>query len=185
MNTIGSGALTAVACLLIAGCADEQQVSALQKKTDQLQAEVKQLKESVEELKREQSMDKFMRDIGSIAYLTPGAEGYSVIQSDLGYLTVQLVNVLAYANGTRVTLRFGNLTSATINGAKATLEWGRVDEKGSPKNDEARSREVTFDESLRAGAWTEVRVVLEGVPPQEFGFVRVRDMAHRGIRLFK
>lgn len=185
MNPIRLCALIAASCLINAGCADEQQVALLQKKTDALQAEVKQLKESVEQLKRDQSLDKFVRDIGSIAYLTPGSSGYSVIESDLGRLTVQLVNVQAYANGTRVTLRFGNLTSATIDGAKATLEWGGVDENGNPKNDEARSREVTFDESLRAGAWTEVRVVLDGVPSQEFGFVRVRDIAHRGIRLFK
>lgn len=185
MSTAQLLRVAALLSFVVVGCSDERQVAALQKKTDDLDAEVKKLKDSVDRLEKEQSWDKFMRNIGAVAYLTPGAEGYSVIQSDLGHLTVQLVNVETYASGTRVTLSFGNLTSATIDGAKATLEWGRVDEKGSPKNDEARSREVTFDESLRAGAWTRVQVVLDGVPPQEFGFVRVRDLTHRGIHLFQ
>jgi hypothetical protein len=129
------------------------------------------------------AVQKFAEDADGIAYLTPGTDGYSLIKSDLGYLTVALKDVQPYANGTRVTLRFGNLTSATINGATATLEWGRIDEKGSPKNGEARSRKVKFDESLKGGSWTQVQVVLDGVPPQEFGFVRVRDMTHAGIVL--
>jgi hypothetical protein len=172
--------------LLIGACNDNnQRFAALQKKTDDMQAQVKSLKESVDRMESDRSWDKLERDAGSIAYLTPGSQGYSTIGMDLGRLTVQLANVQAYANGIRVTLRFGNSTSATINGVKATLEWGRVDAKGSPINDEARSREVTFDQSLRAGAWTEVHVVLDGVPPQEFGFVRVRDMSHTGIVLYK
>src|SRR6267143_1556607 len=87
----------------------------------------------------------------------------------------------AYANGSRVTLKFGNLMSATINGAKAKLEWGSVDEKGRPKTGTERSREVTFNESLRAGAWTNVSIVLDAVPPTALGFVRVKEMSHTGI----
>lgn len=184
------GILVSVLCCALSGCADETEVTALQKQTSDLQkqtkdlqAQVKELTESLDKVKADREFDKFMRDVGGIAYLTPGTDGYTVVESDLGHLTVQLSNIQAYANGSRVMLRFGNLTSATIDGAKATIEWGKVDEKGSPKNDEARSREIKFDKSLRAGAWTDVNVVLEGVPPQEFGFVRVKDVAHTGIHL--
>jgi hypothetical protein len=118
-----------------------------------------------------------------IAYLTPGADGYSVIRSDLGLLTVALKNIAPYANGSRVTLRFGNTTSATINGVKATLEWGSVDEKGHAINATAKSKNVTFNEPLRTGSWTSVAVVLEGVPATNLGFVRVKDLDHTGIRL--
>lgn len=178
--------LIGLPCIGTVGCADNTpQIAALQKKTDDLQAQIKTLKDSTDRMQQDQSWDKLVRDSASVAYLTPGTAGYSVIETDLGHLTVQLANVAAYANGTRITLRFGNLTSATINGAKATLEWGSVDQKGNPENDKARSRDVTFNESLRAGAWTEVHVVLEGVPPQEFGFIRIRDMTHSGIVLYR
>jgi len=168
------------------GCADNSsQMAALQKRADDLQAQIKALQDSISQIQADQNLDKLFRDSASIAYLTPGTDGYSIIRTDLGYLTVQLSNVQAYANGTKITLRFGNLTSATINGAKATLEWGQVDQQGNPENDKARSREVTFSEPLRAGAWTEEHIVLDGVPAQEFGFIRVRDVTHTGIVLYK
>jgi hypothetical protein len=119
----------------------------------------------------------------SVALLTPGEKGYAAVKFDLGYLTLSLDDIQPYASGSRVKLRFGNLTSATVNGLKAKLEWGSVDGKGIPNNAEAKSREVTFEESLRSGSWTWVTVVLEGVPPTEFGFLRVKEVGHRGIAL--
>ena len=175
--------LFAVLLTFATGCAEGGRVATLEKRTAELESTVKTLKDSVDRVDRDKSFDQFIREAASVAYLTPGSDGYSVIQMDLGHMTVMLRNVQPYANGTRITLRFGNLTSATINGAKAKLEWGRVDAKGTPDNDNARSRDVSFGQPLRAGAWTEVNVTLEGVPPAEFGFVRVREMTHTGIAL--
>lgn len=165
-------------CLLcvLAGCTDQQRVA-------ELEAQVTSLKVSLELLHRDRELEKMIQGLDEMAYLTPGAEGYSIIQTDLGRMTVQLDDVQSYANGSRVTLRFGNPLSASINGAKAVLEWGGVDEKGTPKNDSAHSREVTFSKKLLAGYWTTVPVVLEGVQPVELGFVRVKNLTHTGISL--
>jgi hypothetical protein len=46
-----------------------------------------------------------------------------------------------------------------------------------------KSREVTFERSLRGGAWTDIQVVLEAVPPNQLGFVRLSDLSHKGITL--
>lgn len=179
--------LSLLALIVSAGfsvsCADPKEVRALEKRVSALDVEVQTLKDSVKQLEDQKSVDELLKGIEAVAYLTPGSEGYSVIQTDLGRVTVMLVNVQPYANGSRVTLRFGNLLSAAINGAKAKLEWGSVNEKGSPKNEVAKSRDVSFSESLRAGAWTNVQVVLEGIPATELGFVRVRDLTHTGITL--
>jgi hypothetical protein len=185
-------ALILVVSFCAFGCADaslvtslERRTADLEKKTNAQSSEIEKLKNAVTQLEQSRSYDDFMRNIDSIAYLTPGSAGYAVVQTDLGRITVELENVQTYANGSRVTLRFGNLTSATINGAKATLEWGTVDAKGSPDNNGARTREVTFNRSLRAGAWTEVPVVLEGIPPTELGFLRIKEITHTGIVLSK
>ena len=126
---------------------------------------------------------RLLPSLDEIAYLTPGSDGYSVVQCDLGRMTVSLKNIEPYPNGSRISLQIGNLSSANINGAQARIEWGNVDEKGTPKNEEAHSREVKFAKSLRAGAWTTVPVVLEGIPPAALGFVRVKDVTHSGISL--
>ena len=128
-------------------------------------------------------MQSEIKDWDKVAYLTPGSDGYAAVKMDLGYLTVNLANIAPYANGSKVSLTFGNLTSATIDGLKATIEWGSVDDKGLPKNEEAKSREIKLTESLFSGAWNKADVVLEGVPPTALGFVRVRDVTHQGIRL--
>ena len=178
-------AVALIVAVLSGGCAERKQVSVLEEKFADLARQLTELKSEVETLRREKSFDELLRNLDSIAYLTPGSDGYSVIQSDLGRMTVSLSNIEPYANGSRVTLQFGNPTSANLNSAKAKLEWGSVDEKGSPRNESARSREITFSQSLRAGAWTNVPVVLEGVQPKELGFVRVREFVHRSISLLK
>lgn len=118
-----------------------------------------------------------------VAYLTPGNDGYSVVRMDLGQITVQLENVQPYANGTQVTLRIGNPLSATIQRLSMSLEWGSLLADGSPDNANARDKSVTFSEDLPAGSWSRLRVVLEGTPPDAFGFVRIRDVGHGGLRL--
>ena len=177
--------VTLVLAGMLLACDDKKQVTALEKHATDLDTEVKALKTTIEALQRDRSWDRLLRDVESTAFLTPGTDGYATIATDLGRITVKLANVQPYANGTRVTLELGNPLNATIDGTKATIEWGSVDQKGSPKNDTARSREVKFAESLRPGAWTNVQIVLEGVPPNDLGFVRIKEMTHSGIKLLR
>jgi hypothetical protein len=118
-----------------------------------------------------------------VAYLTPSDEGYSVLHMDLGALSVSLSDVTAYANGSRVVLVFGNPMSARLNGLKMAIDWGSVDGKGLPINDKQHTKQLTLSVAIRSGAWTRVQVVLEGVPPSELGFVRIREVEHTGISL--
>jgi len=182
------GALSIAFLMVATSCddaGDETRDAALSKQLIELKTEVDGLRRDVETLRQESATTDAMKRLEEVAYLTPGAEGYSLVTTDLGRMTVSLADVQPYANGSRVKLNFGNLTSATITGAKATLEWGSVDEKGMPQTASTRSREIRFTESLRAGAWTYVPVVLEGVPPSELGFVRIKEVGHTGILLLK
>lgn len=177
-----SVSLGLIVSIVTFGCASEADLGTLDKKLSDLKLEVQNLKATVDRIDRERSFDQLSRDFGKVAYLTPGSEGYSVIETDLGRITVQLIDVQPYANGSRVGLRFGNITDATIMGLSGTVEWGSVDKNGSPQNDQEQSREMKFGE-LRAGGWTSSQLVLEGVPPAQLGFVRIRDITHTGIRL--
>ncbi len=162
--------------LAVTGCDQSSKVTALETKMTALESELTNLKEKIE-------LQQMLSGWDKVAYLTPGAEGYSLVKSDLGNLTVSIVNVRPYANGSKITLQFGNLTSATIDGLKTKLEWGPVDKDGMPKNAESKSRDVVFNEPLISGSWTNSDVVLEGIPPTDLGFVRLRDVGHRGVKL--
>ena len=161
-----------VVSILISGCADRNDIKKLKREVADLQATVSQLQWDI-------TFGKFE----SVAYITPGSDGYAIIKSDLGYMVVSLDDVQPYANGCRITLCIGNLTSAQVDGATAKLEWGSVDDKGTPLNGYARSRDISFSQALRPGAWTNVPVVLEGVPPTDLGFVRVKHFHHASISL--
>jgi len=161
---------------LLAGCGSGTKVTALEGKVEALEKQVAELQQKVEIQQMVSAWDK-------VAFLTPGSDGYSVVKSDLGNLTVSIANIQPYANGSKITLLFGNLTAATIDGLKTKLEWGSVDKSGMPNNAEAKSRDVSFNEPLISGSWTKSDVVLEGIPPADLGFVRLRDVGHRGVRL--
>jgi len=176
--------LFAASALLLAslGCADPG-LHELQQKVDTQDKTIKGLKGDLDELKTQHSFDRSVQQWDKVAYLTPGDQGYSMMKTDYGVITVTLSDVRPYASGSNVTLTFGNVTSATMTDVKATIDWGTVDAKGAPNNDDAKSKEVDFVRPLRAGAWTRLDVVLDGVPTTNLGFVRVHDLTNRGIEL--
>jgi hypothetical protein len=163
----------------LTACSPQQSTSELESRIKTLEQEHRKLKAELIEHKAEQ----FLESLDRLALLKPGDEGYSTVQFDLGTLTVQLADVSPYANGSKITLRFGNLTSARVNGMKGKLEWGQLNEKGYPDLGSAKSRDIELSESLGPGAWTSVPLVIEGTPPPALGFVRLGSLGHRGIGL--
>lgn len=167
------------AVVLLVACGSGQQ----DPRVAALESKVAELEKKLADIEMQTSLQSSMKQWEKIAYLTPGSDGYNLVKMDLGTLTVSIANIQPYANGSKVSLIFGNLTSATIDGMKAKIEWGSVDDKGMPNNEGAKSREISPTEVLLPGSWNKVDVTLEGVPPTTLGFIRVRDVGHRAIRL--
>ena len=163
------------------GCQDNKRFESLEKQIDSLKTDYSDLKRQVTKIQ----FDKLLEGYDKEAYLTPGGDGYSTVRFDLGTLTISITNIIPYANGSKVTLRFGNTLSSTINGLKATAEYGPVDEKGIAIYDQIKTKELSFIKSLRSGSWTNIDVVLEGVPPDKLGYVRIKDVTHTGIELLR
>ncbi len=134
-------------------------------------------------MKGDITMSQMRLDANGVAYLTPGDNGFSIVNAGIGNLTVQLSDVVPYANGSKVVLKFGNPYSASISGLKATLDWGQTGPDGMPINAAETTKDFTFPQTLRAGMWTSVPVILEGVPPSRLGFVRVRNVSQAEIFL--
>jgi len=182
--TIRASLLSAtVALFLLSACSDPKTIQDLETRIKELEDASATTKDKLQTLEKEVKYNELVRDWDAIAYLEPSADGYSVVRSDLGLMTVRLTDVKPYANGSRVILEFGNVSGATINGLKAKVDWGRVDDDGSPKADGEKTREITFDKKLKASAWTNVPVTLEGIPPAQLGYVRVSQVSHLGIEL--
>ena len=168
-----------------AGCADGTRLSTLESELALMRADIAVLRDSVHEVASDLAVHKVLESWGDFALLYPGDDGYSLLRTDLGALTVSLEDVQPYASGSRITLQFGNLTNATIEGVKATLDWGQALKPRFPDNESMHSKEVSLTEALRPGRWNNVSFVLDGVPPTELGFVRVKNVNHSGIRLLR
>ncbi len=169
----------ASASLTACGAGQDPRIPELEARIAALESKQKSLADDLTRTKFQQELEK----LDGVAFLTPDQKGYAAVKFDLGYLTVSLEDIKPYANGSKVRLHIGNLTAARVNGLKAKIGWGSTDKAGIPNNASAKSREVALEESLRSGAWTSIELVLDGVPPAEFGFLRVSDVGHRGIGL--
>jgi hypothetical protein len=167
--------------LLAGGCADEAHQKALEARIIRLEAANAALAAQLKNVELQAELAASER----IVFLKPEDSGYSILRLDLGNITVRITDVQPYATGSKVSLQFGNLSSARIDGLRATLEWGRVDASGAALNDQAKSRQVEFTESLAPGAWTQSELLLAGVPPTELGFVRLKEVDHSGIGLLQ
>ena len=94
----------------------------LENKISPLEARIAALEKQVEQLEFQVRLQSEVKDWDQVAYLTPSSDGYTLVKMDLGNLTVSFANVMPYANGSKVSLMFGNLTSATIDGLSANIE---------------------------------------------------------------
>ena len=184
--------LLVLSIIFVSGCYQDPQVpllkSELEKSQQQLadlQSKVEKIEKSVDENQKKYEFDKVFNSLNKIAYLTPGSEGYSAVNFDLGTLTVSLKDIKSYANGSKITLEFGNPLATTINGLNMTIDWGKVDNNGYAINESSKSKNITLNESLFPAKWTQVSIVLDSVAPTELGFVRLKDLHHTGIRLSK
>ena len=165
------------------GCSNLSQNDALLRKIDEVQNQLIEIDTEVTKLKLDQMMEDTVKEANEIAFLRPGTDGYSIVHFDLGVLTVSFEDVSAFANGSKVTIIFGNPLSATIRGLNAEIEYGKINEDGSPDNENMKRKSVSFVESMSSGSWTNVSTVLEGIPPTELGFIRIKNISHKGIRL--
>ena len=189
---MGFNKLLVLSIVFMSGCYQDPQIQVLkaqldksEQKTAELQERIEKIEKSVNENQKNYEFDKILNKISKLAFLTPGTDGYSTIDFDLGTLTVSLNDIKPYANGSKITLEFGNPLATTINGLNMTIDWGKVDEKGNAINENAKSKNITLKESLLPAKWTRVTIVLDSVPPSDLGFVRLTDVHHTGIKLSK
>jgi len=174
----------ATSVLFVSGCLRNDRITELENRLKSTEAVVKALNIQVDLLKSMRSLDDTISESEKSALLTPGSDGYSVIKFDLGSMTIQLVDIIPYANGSKVSLKFGNPLASSIDGLKGTIEWGPVDVKGVPIEEKTKSKLLTTIALLKSGSWTNIDVVLEAVPPHNLGFIRIKNLGHTGIRLY-
>jgi hypothetical protein len=104
-------------CFLFVACAPQSGMEELRTELGAVSARLNAAEKKIAEFevfKRAQQMQNGLRDANKVAFLTPADSGYATVATDIGTLTVSLENVQAYANGSKIALRWGNPMSASV-----------------------------------------------------------------------
>lgn len=173
------------AAALVGGCAQSQAPN------DQ-SAVIKALAARVDELSEQ--LDKQRQDIDSHAgaitvlqsqvanysevVLDPAQRGFGRVDANVGTFAVSLSDVQPFADGVRVRLELGNLSSATFGGTTTlNLKYGRRKperwQDWAAWNASLREKKEAVTERLLPDHWNPVHVVLPGIEAKDFGYLEV------------
>lgn len=155
--------------------------ASLAKRLSKLEKEVNEL--SMRVLKNE--MTSALDDMRfTSAEFDPSESKFQRIDTSLGSFAVSIQNVEPFADGIRVTLNLGNLSSARFNGATLNLRYGarnniQVTDADSSSKFSAwfaslQSKDIDITDSLLPGNWNPVEIVLPSIEPKEFGYLEVK-----------
>lgn len=121
------------------------------------------------------------------AIFDPSQSSFQRIDAVIGTFAISIQDVKSHADGVKVRLHVGNLTSATFNGGvfKARYgpripslyskdpKWSRFIEQYDKIKDRFREKEVPFTVDLQPGVWNELNISLPGISPQDFGYLEL------------
>jgi hypothetical protein len=98
------------------------------------------------------------------------------LDTNNGTLLISLKDAQPYLNGYKINFNVGNPSSATYNGFKAKLRWGKALSDGMDYGEWQKSlhdKEMTFVESLSPGTWNRIIVHLAPATSEELGTLQL------------
>jgi hypothetical protein len=118
--------------------------------------------------------------------LDPAAREFERLDTSLGTLAVAIRDVQPFADGVRVLLAIGNLTSAALGKVEINAKWGRrmpthkTEKSGIAYWKEynlwaesLKQKTISLTHDLRPGHWNKVSLTLPDTPSQEFGYLEI------------
>lgn len=102
-----------------------------------------------------------------------GSGGYAKVDTSVAPLLVSFVGTLPNADGTKLELVVGNLTSARFSGGSITVAYAKRAPENADDvaqwNNSIKRTTHTFITPLLAGTWNKMAIPLPGIKPDELG----------------
>lgn len=174
-------AATGVALLAIAIVSAACDPGARQRVTE-LEEQVAQLRKGLEEQKQgldteRRTLEAFMNAADAVT-LKPSDQGFAALWHDLGVFAIEMPFVTPIQDGSRVTLRIGNMTAGAVNNVEVKVEWGN-----DPDAPPVRSERKPLLRVVPQGGWAQTTLDLGGVVPEHLGFVRLSEVKIGSVSL--
>ena len=152
------------------------------------QSEVRQMKHSVSTLNKEMTQlneetikitqqNKLNAKSQSGVYLLPGSNTPARLESQIGTLRMSLVNISPATNGTALTLRIQGESSDPLPAFSGTFEYGQI--QGTTENFQevnVQNQLINAPASILAPSDVDIPLRLNGISPDQLGFVRIHDI---------
>ncbi len=152
------------------------------------QSEVRQMKHSVSTLNKEMTQlneetikitqqNKLNAKSQSGVYLLPGSNTPARLESQIGTLRMSLVNISPATNGTALTLRIQGESSDPLPAFSGTFEYGQI--QGTTENFQevnVQNQLINAPASILAPSDVDIPLQLNGISPDQLGFVRIHDI---------
>jgi len=166
----------AICTVLLIGC-NETKISGLQSAVTAQGQKTAELEKKLSELETKIWFLELTRNPYERAVFDPAAqEGFQRVDTSVGTFTVVIEDVKPYADGVKVRLSVGNLTSATVSAGVVKVKWGQRRSKEIPYADWEKTLSETeqkITNDLRPATWNRVTLTLPGIPPEKLGYLEV------------
>lgn len=177
----------------IFGC---DKIESIEKKTNTLDADLQDIKTKILIIEKDIDMlraytaensAEIYRLASESTLVNIGGDGFSIINSNIGKITVSCNNIIEYGSGSKAKLTFGNTTNAVLTGISIRLEYGKKYTQG---NDYAEWRKniliknIRITDNFNPGMWNDVLVSLPECKPSELTHLNI-SLACDGIELKK
>ena len=160
--------------LTLSACAQQSGVSQMNQSVNTLNKEMDQLNQQTVKITQQNALNK---KSGSGVYLLPGARTPARLNSQIGMLRMSLLNIAPNADGTRLTLRIQGESNTPLPAFSGTVEWGQI--QGTTQNYQevnVRNQLISAPASQLAPSDVDIPLQLDGVTPDQLGFVRIHDI---------
>ena len=158
----------------LSACAQQSEVKQMHQSISALSSEMTQLNKETVKITQQNALNaKSTKGV----YLLPGANTPARLDSQIGTLRMSLRNVAANAQGTALTLRISGESNTPLPAFTGTVEWGQI-QGTTEQYQEVNVQNQLFSApaSVLAPSDVDIPLQLNGVTPEQLGFVRIHDV---------
>lgn len=158
----------------LTACAQQAEVSQMHQNISTLNKEMTKLNKETVKITQQNALNVKST---SGAYLIPGSNTPARLNSQVGTLRLSLRNIAPNAQGTAVTLRIQGESNEALPAFSGTLEYGQI--QGTTENYQevnVQNQLINAPASILAPSDVDIPLQLNGITPDQLGFVRIHDI---------
>ncbi|HIF6298244.1 TPA: DUF3251 domain-containing protein [Klebsiella michiganensis] len=158
----------------LSACAQQSEIRQMNQSVSTLSKEMTQLNQQTVKITQQNVLNA---KSSSGVYLLPEAKTPARLKSQIGTLRMSLLNIAPDGDGTRLTLRIQGESNDPLPAFSATVAYGQISgTTDSYQEVNVQNQLISAPASVLAPSDVDIPLRLNGVTPEQVGFVRIHDI---------